>query len=321
MYGLVDPSVPISARRRQFSDERLHGFQGMINSPETAICRDKLAFHSYCRDYGLPVPNLYALVSPLGSRTTSGKVLVNEGQWGGFVNGDLPDHLIVKPRTGKQGRDIRRLSSNEASLLPVLKALEQDSEDWLVQECLSAHDRVRELTGSSSISSVRIFTLMNDNSVPEIMDAYFRVICGDSVTDNISDYATGRKSGNIVATPDLTSGVLWQAWRANHDGVGYQWINEHPVSGRSLKGFGIPYWPEVIALVKVAATSFLPIRTAGWDVAITDSGPVLIEVNERFQNSGIGPSTERFWHALEQECERLRAVSSRVRRRHLGDQI
>jgi hypothetical protein len=321
IYGLVNPAVPLVERRMHFAEERLHSYQTAINSPEGVICRDKLAFHSFSRDHGLPVPTMYAVISPLGSRSENGEPLATEAQWDRFVRETLPERVIVKPRSGKQGRDVRRITGTTHELTAGLRSFEGDSEDWLVQECLAPHDALVELTGTSSVSSLRIFTLMNEESVPEIMDAYLRVISGDSVTDNISDYATGRLSGNVVAVPDLASGIIQRAWRANSDGVGYQWLDTHPVTGHELKGFAVPHWEAVRALVTAAAMVFLPIRTAGWDVAITNEGPVLMEVNERFQNAAIGPATERFRVALERERARLLPVSARVRKAYRENQI
>jgi hypothetical protein len=41
----------------------------------------------------------------------------------------------------------------------------------------------------------------------------------------------------------------------------------------------VPCWDAACRLVRDAATAFLPLRTIGWDVAITDGDPVLIEGN------------------------------------------
>lgn len=320
IYGLVNPAVPLSERRMHFSEERLHGYQAAINSPESGICRDKLAFHSYCHERNLPVAQVYALISPLGSHSTHRGSLRTPDQWADLVESQLPDCVIIKPRSGRQGRSIRRFRKTDGSLLAAFQALEADCEDWLVQDCLRPHDAVAALTGTDALSSLRIFTLMNEHNVPEIMDAGFQLITGNSITGNISDYASGRLSGNVVATPDLETGIIRRAWRANPDGVGYEWLSEHPDTGREVVGFQVPEWGAVVDLVHRAAGAFLPIRTAGWDVAITNVGPVLIEVNERFQHSSIGPATDQFRRALAEEANRLAERIACIRKRHYEEQ-
>jgi len=41
----------------------------------------------------------------------------------------------------------------------------------------------------------------------------------------------------------------------------------------------LPFWDEACALAETAARHFLPIRTIGWDVALTPEGPVILEGN------------------------------------------
>jgi len=38
-------------------------------------------------------------------------------------------------------------------------------------------------------------------------------------------------------------------------------------------------WEEVLDLARSSARAFAPVRTVGWDVAVTPSGPVLVEGN------------------------------------------
>ena len=44
-------------------------------------------------------------------------------------------------------------------------------------------------------------------------------------------------------------------------------------------GFGIPDWPRLCDLAREAASVFPGIRTQSWDIALTDQGPLGLEVN------------------------------------------
>src|SRR3546814_17168936 len=44
-------------------------------------------------------------------------------------------------------------------------------------------------------------------------------------------------------------------------------------------GFQVPYYREAVDLALHASTAFADIRLQAWDIAITDSGPVPLEVN------------------------------------------
>ncbi len=301
--GLLDPRLPVNEHLAHVSEERLHGLQHAVNSPHAAMCRDKLMFHDFCRSHDLPVAALFGVVSRHGSRDAQGEPLSTPAQWEAFVR-RLPASFLAKPRHGRQGRGIVALGldAREGTALPEfakeVAGLADDGEDRILEQRLRSHDRVAELTGTRSISALRLFTRVSPEGDPEVLDCHFRLIVGDSVTDNISDPRTGRYTANVVALPQLDDGRLGKAWAFNANGLGYNWVTHHPTTGALIEGFEVPFWAEALQLVKTAARDLLPIRTAGWDVALTPNGPVLIEVNERFQHVGFGDGIQRIRQAL-----------------------
>jgi hypothetical protein len=44
-------------------------------------------------------------------------------------------------------------------------------------------------------------------------------------------------------------------------------------------GFQVPFWPELIDMAKKAALHVPENRSIGWDIAVTENGPELIEGN------------------------------------------
>jgi hypothetical protein len=46
-----------------------------------------------------------------------------------------------------------------------------------------------------------------------------------------------------------------------------------------IPGHPLPCWPEAVALAERALDAARRVPLIGWDVAITDDGPVLIEAN------------------------------------------
>ena len=53
----------------------------------------------------------------------------------------------------------------------------------------------------------------------------------------------------------------------------------HPDTGRPITGTAIPDWEALSTLVELAARLFPGIRTQSWDIALTDKGPIPLEVN------------------------------------------
>jgi len=57
-------------------------------------------------------------------------------------------------------------------------------------------------------------------------------------------------------------------------------ISMHPDTGAQLIGVQIPYWDEIISIGKKSA-EILPLKYLGADIAVTENGPVIIELNVR----------------------------------------
>ena len=61
-------------------------------------------------------------------------------------------------------------------------------------------------------------------------------------------------------------------------GNSYSLCNIHPDTGVPISGT-IPYWEETICIVKEIASGMPQLQYFGFDVAITENGPKIIEVN------------------------------------------
>jgi hypothetical protein len=56
-------------------------------------------------------------------------------------------------------------------------------------------------------------------------------------------------------------------------------LNEAPKSGVPLIGFQIPFWQNIVSLGKSVSLALAPIPFTSLDIAITASGPVIVEMN------------------------------------------
>jgi hypothetical protein len=63
-------------------------------------------------------------------------------------------------------------------------------------------------------------------------------------------------------------------------------ITHHPDSGALLEGVKIDDWENIVAQVLHFQECFPYVKAAGWDIAITDDGPVVIEVNDFWDRTG-----------------------------------
>ncbi|RKY07708.1 MAG: hypothetical protein DRP66_06140 [Planctomycetota bacterium] len=109
----------------------------------------------------------------------------------------------------------------------------------------------------------------------DILQAQLKLITGGNVTDNFEYGLTG----NIQAQVSLADGKLAHAITIAPDGSGIKTVAAHPQTDICFAGFQLPFWSEARALVRQAALKFAPVRTIGWDIALTPDGPVVLEGN------------------------------------------
>ena len=67
---------------------------------------------------------------------------------------------------------------------------------------------------------------------------------------------------------------------------GVNLLTEHPVTKTVFKDFGIPYFDEAKEAGSNGSGLTPGLRLVGWDVGISDSGPVLIEGNSDYDIAG-----------------------------------
>lgn len=121
-----------------------------------------------------------------------------------------------------------------------------------------------------------ITTFVNRCGQCHLLFAHLKLMTRPEIfADNIADGRTG----NLLNTICLETGIITKSLVQRADGAGHRLVSHHPVTQRELTGFPIPHWREVCDLVRRAARVFLPVRSVGWDVAVTDEGVKIVEGN------------------------------------------
>lgn len=138
----------------------------------------------------------------------------------------------------------------------------------VAEEYVIQHDQLNRLS-PTGLNTVRIITQLDNHDEVHILGARLRISV-NSMVDNLA-------AGNLVAGIDLETGIVNTP--AVYSDITKQEVTVHPVTHQRITGFEIPYWSESLDLVKEAARTDPSNRSIGWDVAITNEGPELIEGN------------------------------------------
>lgn len=152
------------------------------------------------------------------------------------------------------------------------------SAGWLVQPVLKTHSNLQEISSSRVLSTARLLTCITPEG-PVLMFAVLKLARGLSETDN---FDMGR-GGNLVAEIDINSGRLGPAKGSmSKDFPSIVSFREDPETGHRIAGRSVPFWEETKELVLRAQSTLPELKSLGWDVAITDEGPIIVETNANY---------------------------------------
>jgi hypothetical protein len=142
---------------------------------------------------------------------------------------------------------------------------------WFLQELVNSSAAVRALTGPA-LSTLRIVTLWGTSAAPQPFYAVWRMAAKGAMNDSAG------AGTNTVCDMDMVTG---QIKRAHHgDYLTGRDITHSAVDPtRQLVGFVVPGWPAILQQLCDAHQCFPGHGILGWDVAITENGPLVTEVN------------------------------------------
>jgi hypothetical protein len=288
MLGLFDPAITRDQLRNYLSKSGLKRLQERLNpAPWVPMVEDKGLFYRFCEVAGVPAPLLHAIIyREVPGWTRNGPLPFSEDVWMEFFRTRAPEEFVLKPAWSVYGRGFLIIQREGSSLVDhsgrrwgireLLRHIRSDPQDrgYIVQERLRNAESLRRLSGSDGLQTLRVVTVVGDRGA-EIFHANCKVIVGRNVTDNI-DWG---KTGNFTAEISLETGIVRRTVRLLAGAPGFQRPEVHPDTHQPVTGFALPFWPEVRTACLDAAEKFLPLRTIGWDVAVTPEGPRFVEGN------------------------------------------
>jgi len=132
---------------------------------------------------------------------------------------------------------------------------------------------------SSSVNTVRFMTTLYPNCKAKVIATFIKTGRAGSSVDNAGS------GGNVDVCVDTDSGeikfaIQYDGWRKISE------IEKHPDSGTQLNGVVIYNWEQIKADVIRFQQAMPWCKAAGWDIAITDDGPLVIEVNDFWDSKG-----------------------------------
>ncbi len=283
-YGLYDDSRYSYDQKARFlgknAQNRIHATCNDL--AWWAIADDKLVFYATMAGLGFRTPRIYAVYHPARDFEAA-PGLANAEALAAFLRDGMSYPFFSKPVCGMYSVGVASVEAYDAESdslalgggdkVPVAGFVEAVApffeQGYLFQERLASAPEVARLSGAG-MSTVRVMVLTVGDEM-EIYRALWKIPSNGNVADNFW------RRGNMLGAIDLETGRLGQVVR----GVGpeRELVETHPDSGLPLAGRRIPAWEKIRELVLTAARAFPGLTIQAWDVALTDAGPMLLELN------------------------------------------
>lgn len=143
---------------------------------------------------------------------------------------------------------------------------------WVIQKRYFSHSSIRSIN-SSALNSTRIVTILTPNG-PEYLCGYQGFATGDASADSW-------QHGSIYVGINVKNECLKETGITSPSDKRGGIFLKHPDSEIVFKDYKIPFLKEAVQLCIRAHRVFYFNFIIGWDIAITDNGPVIVEANEK----------------------------------------
>lgn len=261
--------------------ETKRGIYGLLRAEVSTPLGNKKAFAERCAAVGVRCVAIELLVE--GAEATPAL---------------LPEcDLFVKPLKASGGSGAERWDhigsrcwSNGGQQLgdrELLNHLRAKRRPYIVQRRVRPHPALEPLT-SGAVPTVRALTILDERGNAELVGASFRMSIGENRTvDNIH-------AGGLACRVSLDEGMLGLASNLGSD-ARLGWHRDHPTTHAQIEGTRLPFWGELKSIAVRAHSAFEGRVVIGWDIAIDDEGPIIIEGNrgpdmdlmQRFMETGF----------------------------------
>lgn len=247
--------IPEKEKKHWAGTGYMYEYQLKMNpkSARTILDDKRLFYKNYSRFFVHPVASLEEL---LRDPSIAGSLLENLG-----------GKVVFKVADGKCGAQVEIRSSDDFDGNSLISYMKENAYD-LIEAFIIQHPKLNQLS-PSAVNTVRVFTQLNRQDEVEILGCRLRISVNSPV-DNMA-------AGNLAAPIDDLTGVV--AGPGVYSDITKKDEEFHPITGVKIPGFQIPFWPEILVMVKEAAVLHPQNRSIGWDIVVTEKGPGLIEGN------------------------------------------
>lgn len=253
-----------------------------------SLSRNKYLAHKVLENTGVLKSELYCYYEPEGRVFDSNEIASSIADVCRILKQKGVEQCVIKDTENSHGEGVVVVKKVEY-LDGDCKLNYFNGKSVLLSEVLGKHPLIFEglirqtaqfaSFNASSVNTVRFMTLLYPNGEAKIIATFIKIGRAGSCVDNAGS------GGNVdvcidVETGEIKYAIQYDGWRKITE------IEKHPDSGTQLNGVVIENWEQIKAEVIRFQQAMPWCKAAGWDIAITDKGPLVIEVNDFWDRTG-----------------------------------
>ena len=195
---------------------------------------------------------------------------------------------VIKTTEDSHGDNVRVVKGIQDIYNDMLLVLHNDnkiklskilgSEPLIFEEVIHQSKQMSSFN-TSSVNTIRFMTVLHPNNKAKVIACFMKIGRAGSCVDNAGN-GGNVDTGVNIETGQLYNTICFNGWRKSER------ITNHPDSGTKVDGVVIENWSEIKQKVCEFQEKLPFIKAAGWDIAITENGPKIIEVNDMWDRTG-----------------------------------
>jgi hypothetical protein len=300
LYGFAQKSKDYPAMLKYLSNAHyVHRLRRTFNDPRWVLLADnKWLFHLHYSRMNVPVTRVLGYYERSDGCGIDGRPLRTKDDLWRLLREVQPKSLVAKPVAGFRGFGLLVVKALQCSATRIGGVLLDgrtvsfediaahvdhdhgvrftgtpgyvlDYPGYLIEECLEDHPFFAEINPYTA-TTLRIVTYCSKEGEVEIDFALARF-------GRKGLHAANWDRGGVAAGIDPQTGRMGPGMVKPRYGGG--WHITHPDSQVPFAGRTVPMWNEIIEACARAARTSPGMRSLGWDVILTPTGPRIIEVN------------------------------------------
>ena len=284
--GFASTQISWEMKKRYLNSKQYFKTVWKLNNPDyRKLSQNKMAEKAMLSLYNIPTPQYLGYLDGKNGRTPDGQSLCTVEDLRGYMGKMDGKRICFKLLEGWGGKGFKAVDISKQDGETLIKPLDGDAvgtdvfcndvlqypkgASYMLEAYCYQHPEISTLN-PSSVNTIRMWVVNRPGDNPtRVIGAFLRLGRKGSLVDNTD-------AGGLKCNVDLVSGRLYPGTERSADKKLY---DRHPDTDAGIKGLVIPYWEQTKKLACKTLNTFPFINFAGVDVAITKTGPVVIEMN------------------------------------------